>query len=78
MSVSVFPSSPEMQSTWDDLMGQMCVFVDDNNATVDQACDWVCQMLEIDSFADNEAAWDSFYSTWESCDNRNTMEFMID
>jgi len=77
MTVSVFPSSPEMQSTWDDLMGQMCAFVDDNNATVDQACDWVCQMLN-DSFVDNEAAWDEFYKTWESCENRNTMEFMID
>ena len=56
-------------------MGQMCVFVDDNNATVDQACDWVYQMLKIDSFVDNEAAWDEFYKTWESCENRNTMEY---
>ena len=78
MSVSVFPSSPEMQSTWDDIMGQMCAFVDDTNADVDQACDWVYQMLKIDSFVDNEAAWDEFYKTWESCENRNTMEFMID
>ena len=78
MTITVFPSSPEMQSTWDDLMGQMCAFVNDTNADVDMACDWVYQMLEIDSFVDNEAAWDEFYKTWESCDNRNTMEFMID
>jgi hypothetical protein len=78
MSVSVFTISPEMQSTWDDIMGQLCVFVDDNNATLDQACDWVCEMLDIDSFVDNERAWDSFYSAWESCDNRNTMEYRID
>ena len=67
-----------MQATWDDLMGQMIAFVNDTNADVDNAFDWVCEMLDIDSFVDNEAAWDSFYSTWESCDNRNTMEYMID
>ena len=78
MSVSVFTISPEMQSTWDDLMGQMCAFVDDTNADVDMAYDWVCEMLDIDSFVDNESAWDSFYSAWESCDNRNTMEYRID
>ena len=71
MSVSVFTVSPEMQSTWDDLMGQMCAFVDDTNADVDMAYDWVCEMLDISSFVDNNRAWDSFYSAWESCDNRN-------
>ena len=61
-----------MQSTWDDIMGQMCAFVNDTNADVDMAYDWVCEMLDISSFVDNERAWDSFYSAWESCDNRNT------
>ena len=78
MSVTVFTISPEMQSAWDDLMGQMCAFVNDTNADVDMAHDWVCEMLDVDSFVDNEAAWDSFYSAWESCDNRNTMEYVID
>ena len=77
MAQTIFTISPEMQSTWDDLMGQMCAFVDDNFADVDMAYDWVCEMLDIDSFVDNEAAWNSFYQTWESCDNRNTMEYAI-
>jgi len=71
MSVSVFTISPEMQSTWDDTMGQMCAFVNDTNADVDSAYDWVCEMLDISSFVDNKSAWHSFYKTWESCDNRN-------
>ena len=68
----------QQQAKWDDIMGQMIAFVDDTNADIDMAYDWVCEMLDIDSFVDNEAAWDSFYSTWESCDNRNTMEYIID
>ena len=67
-----------MQSAWDDIMGQMCAFVNDTNADVDMAYDWVCEMLDISSFVDNERAWDSFYSAWESCGNRNTMEYVID
>ena len=62
-----------MQATWDDIMGQMCVFVNDTNADVDMAYDWVCEMLDISSFVDNNVAWDSFYETWESCDNRNDL-----
>ena len=62
-----------MQSTWDDIMGQMIAFVDDTNADIDMAYDWVCEMLDIDSFVDNEAAWNSFYDVWESCDNRNDL-----
>ena len=61
----------EQQAKWDDIMGQMCVFVDDTNADIDSAYDWVCEMLNISSFVDNDTAWDSFYKTWESCDNRN-------
>ena len=71
----IFPLSPEMQATWDDIMGQMISFVDDTNADVDMAYDWVCEMLNIDSFVDNEAAWNSFYDVWESCDNRNDRPF---
>ena len=61
--------SPEMQATWDDIMSQMCAFVNDTNADVDMAYDWVCEMLDISSFVDNNTAWDSFYETWESCEN---------
>ena len=71
----IFPLSPEMQATWDDIMGQMISFVDDTNADVDMAYDWVCEMLDISSFVDNEAAWNSFYDVWESCDNRKDRPF---
>ena len=50
----IFPLSPEMQQSWDDIMGQMIAFVNDTNADVDMAYDWVCEMLDIDSFVDNE------------------------
>ena len=66
MSVPVFTISPEMQSTWDDIMGQMCVFVSDTNADLDMAYDWVCEMLEIDGFVENNCAWNSFYDAWDS------------
>jgi hypothetical protein len=39
------------------------------------AYDFVCEQLDIDSFVDNEAAWNSFYDVWESCDNRNSTEY---
>ena len=56
----------------------MVAFVDDTNADIDSAYDWVCEMLEIDSFVDNEGAWNSFYDVWESCDNRNDLQYVID
>jgi len=62
---------------WDDIMGQMIAFVNDTNADIDMAYDWVCEMMEIDSFVDNQIAWDSFYNTWESCDNRNCIEYIV-
>ena len=73
MATPIFTLSPEMQATWDDIMGQMCAFVNDTNADIDMAYDWVCEMLDIPSFVYNNAAWDSFYSVWESCDNRNDL-----
>tara|TARA_Y100001937_G_scaffold83208_1_gene112621 strand:- start:362 stop:661 length:300 start_codon:yes stop_codon:yes gene_type:complete len=65
----------EQQAKWDDIMGQMCVFVNDTNADIDMAYDWVCEMLNISSFVDNETAWNSFYDVWESCDNRKDRPF---
>ena len=75
MAQPIFTLSPEMQQSWDDIMGQMCAFVNDTNADVDSAYDWVCEMLDISSFVDNNVAWDSFYETWESCDNRNDLQY---
>ena len=50
-------------------------FTVETDADCDMAYDWVCEMLDIDSFVDNKTAWDSFYETWESCDNRNCTEY---
>ncbi len=47
-------------------MGQMCVFVSETNADLDMAYDWVCDMLEIDGFVENNCAWNSFYDAWDS------------
>ena len=73
MATPIFTLSPEMQQSWDDIMGQMVAFVNDTNADVDMAYDWVCEQLDIDSFVDYEKVWNSFYSVWESCDNRNDL-----
>ena len=73
MATPIFTLSPEMQHSWDDIMGQMVAFVNDTNADIDMAYDWVCEMLDISSFVDNEAAWNSFYDTWETCENRNDL-----
>ena len=77
MSYNTFSLTPDIIETWDDVMGQMVAFVNDTNADVDMAYDWVCEMLDIDSFVVNETAWDSFYSTWESCENRNDQSNII-
>jgi len=77
MSTPIFSIYNNIEA-WDDIMGQMIAFVNDTNADIDSAYDWVCEMLEIDSFVDNQIAWDSFYNTWESCDNRNCIEYIVD
>ena len=66
MSTQISPLSSEMQDSWDYVMGQMLSFVNDTNADVDMAYDFVCEQLGIDSFVDNEKAWDEFYMYWES------------
>ena len=76
-AMAIFTLSPEMQDVWDDVMVQMEAFVNDTNADVDMAYDWVCEMLDIDSFVDNEIAWDSFYNCWAYCDNRNDLSTYI-
>ena len=78
MAQQIFSLTPsEQQAQWNDIMGQMCVYVDDTNADIDMAYDWVCEMLNISSFVDNKSAWDSFYETWESCDNRNDLSTFV-
>ena len=75
MDHSIFPLSSEMQESWDYVMGQMLSFVNDTNADIDSAYDFVCEQLGIDSFVDNEKAWDEFYMYWEAADNRNQTQY---
>jgi len=77
MATPIFTLSPEMQQTWDYVMGQMLSFVNDTNADVDMAYDFVCEQLDIDSFVDNEAAWNDFYTYWEAADNRNQTQYNL-
>ncbi len=70
MAQAIFSLTPsEQQAKWDDLMGQMCVFVYETNADIDMAYDWVCDMLNISGFVENETAWDSFYDTFTEASN---------
>ena len=75
MAQPIFTLSPEMQQSWDYVMGQMLFFINDTNANVDMAYDFVCDQLEIDGFVDNEAAWNDFYDIWASADNRNCTQY---
>ena len=75
MSTPIFTLSPEMQQSWDYVMGQMLSFVDDTHADIDMAYDFVCEQLGIDSFVDNEDAWNDFYTYWEAADNRCQTEY---
>jgi hypothetical protein len=70
MATPIFSLTPsEQQAKWDDLMGQMCVFVYETNADLDMAYDWVCDMLNISGFVENETAWDSFYDVYMEASN---------
>lgn len=71
MAQTIFTISPEMQQSWDYVMGQMLSFVNDTYADVDMAYDFVCEQLDIDSFVDNEDAWNAFYMTWEAATLNN-------
>ena len=78
MATPIFSLIPsEQQAKWDYVMGQMLSFVNDTNADIDMAYDFVCEQLGIDSFVDNEKAWDDFYTYWEAADNRNTNFYNI-
>lgn len=70
MAQAIFSlTPPEQQAKWDDIMGQMCVFVYETNADIDMAYDWVCDMLNINGFVENETAWDSFYDVFMEASN---------
>ena len=71
MAQQIFSLSPEMQESWDYVMGQMLSFVNDTHADVDLAYDFVCEQLGIDSFVCNNKAWDDFYDTWEAATINN-------
>ena len=58
-----------------DAVGQLPQYVDDTNADIDMAYDWICEMAECSSFVCDKLAWDMFYDAWESCDNRNCTEY---
>jgi hypothetical protein len=47
--------------------------VNDTHADIDMAYDFVCEQLGIDSFVDNKAAWNDFYTYWEAADNREEL-----
>ena len=71
--MTIFPNSPEMQATWDDLMGQLFAFVADTQSDLDASHDWLCDQLEIDSLLNEETmcevdddCWSEFYETWKS------------
>ena len=64
MAIPIFQLNTTNQSQWDDVMSQMFSFCCDQNADIDMAYDWVCEMMECDGFVENEKAWDSFYDTF--------------
>ena len=48
MAQPIFSLIPtEQQAKWDYVMGQMLSFVDDTNADIDMAYDFVCEQLGI-------------------------------
>ena len=65
MAKTIFQlTPPEQQAKWNDVMSQLFAFCNDQNADIDMAYDWVCEMMECDGFVENETAWDSFYDTF--------------
>ena len=53
MATKIFSLTPsEQQAKWDDIMGQMCAYVDDTNADVDMAYDWCVRCSTFHSFVD--------------------------
>jgi len=74
--MTIFTDSPEMQQTWDDLMGQLYSFVENTQSDLDASHDWLCNQLEGDSLLNEESmcevdddCWADFYKTWQSAYN---------
>lgn len=67
MSKAIFSlTPPEQQERWMNVINQLDVFVYETSADLDMAYDWVCEMLNIDGFVENETAWDSFYDAFDA------------
>jgi hypothetical protein len=71
--MTIFPNSPEMQQTWDDLMAGLFDFVSNTQSDLPASHDWLCDQLQIDSLLNEETmcevdddCWNSFYQTWQS------------
>lgn len=71
--MKIFPNSPEMQHTWDNLMKELFSFVENTQSDLDDSHNWLCDQLEIDSLLNEETmcevddnCWSDFYKTWKS------------
>jgi hypothetical protein len=82
--MTIFPKSPEMQATWDDLMAGLFDFVSNTQSDLDASHDWLCDQLQIDSLLNEETmgrpygmcevdddCWSEFYKTWQSAYDGN-------
>jgi len=49
-----------------DAIDQLPQFVNDTNADVDMAYDWVADQCNIPTFVNQTQAWDMFYDAFES------------
>ena len=52
---------------------QLPQFVNDTNADVDMAYDWVADQCNIPTFVHQNEAWDMFYDAFESASDLNTI-----
>ncbi len=64
MATQIFNISENIEA-WDDVMGQMCAYVNDTFADIDMAYDWVCEMMNISSFVDSKEAWNDFWNKYQ-------------
>ena len=55
-----------MPLSFSDALLQLPSFVADNTASLDLACDWVCEMTEL-NIADSKQLWHEFWvAYWEA------------
>ena len=58
-----------------DAVGQLPQYVDDTNADIDMAYDWVCEMADCSFFVCDKEAWDYFYDMWANSSDRIQYNF---